>query len=55
MAVYTLPSRDGFMEKLRIKDPEKTKELLGNVSADQKAIYDITQEIYASNNLLDLP
>ncbi|KAK3104438.1 hypothetical protein FSP39_002043 [Pinctada imbricata] len=55
LAVYTLPGREAFLEKLKIKDPSKTKELLGRVAADQTVIYEITQRLYAEDNLLDLP
>ncbi|XP_061196974.1 ceramide-1-phosphate transfer protein-like [Saccostrea echinata] len=55
VAVYTLPSRKHFLEKLKVEDIEKAKDLLGRVSDVQKEIFIITEELYAKENLLDLP
>ncbi|XP_062597225.1 ceramide-1-phosphate transfer protein-like [Saccostrea cucullata] len=55
VAVYTLPSRKHFLEKLKVEDAEKAKDLLGRVSDVQKEIFVITEELYAKESLLDLP
>lgn len=55
VAVYTLPSRKHFLEKLKVEDVEKAKDLLGRVSDVQKEIFVITEELYAKESLLDLP
>lgn len=55
VAVYTLPSRKHFLEKLKVDDHEKAKDLLAKVSDLQKDIHCITEELYAKEKLLDLP
>ncbi|KAK6176466.1 hypothetical protein SNE40_014750 [Patella caerulea] len=55
LAVHTLPHRDQLMKNMKIEDVEKGKELLEQIVTEQKMIYEITQDLYAKNNLLDLP
>ena len=54
VAVYTLPHRKHLLQKMKIPD-DRVKEVLGSIIDIGRLIYDETQELYASNNLLDLP
>ena len=55
LAVYTLPTRIQFMEKLKVEDQAHTEELLGKVAELGHKIFEIVEKLYADNNLLDLP
>lgn len=55
VAVYTLPTRKHFLEKLKMDDAEKAKDLLAKVSDYQKEIFVITENIYTKEKLHDLP
>lgn len=55
VAVYTLPTRKHFLEKLKMDDTEKAKDLLAKVSDYQKEIFVITENIYTKEKLHDLP
>ncbi|XP_041378110.1 ceramide-1-phosphate transfer protein-like [Gigantopelta aegis] len=54
IAVYTLPNRKHLLQKMKIPD-EKAKEVLVSVIEVGRLIYDETQELYTTNNLLNLP
>ena len=55
IAVYTLPTRIQFMEKLKVDNMAHTEELLGKVAELGLRIFDIVEKLYADHNLLDLP
>lgn len=55
VAVYTLPTRKHFIEKLGVQDAEKASEYLGKTADLQKRIFDITEAIYTREDLHGLP
>ena len=55
IAVYTLPTRVHFMEKLKVTDIAHTEDLLGKTAALGHNIFEIVEKVYADNKLLDLP
>ena len=55
IAVYTLPTRVHFMEKLKVTDVAHTEDLLGKTAALGHNIFEIVEKVYADNKLLDLP
>lgn len=55
VAVYTLPTRKQFLEKLKVDNEERAKDLLAKVSEHQEEIFIITEELYTKEKLHDLP
>ncbi|CAG2247975.1 ceramide-1-phosphate transfer protein-like [Mytilus edulis] len=55
VAVYTLPTRKHFIEKLQAKDPVQGLEYLGKTADIQQRIFDVTEAIYTRENLHGLP
>ncbi|XP_060614953.2 ceramide-1-phosphate transfer protein isoform X1 [Anolis sagrei] len=55
LAFYTLPTRDAFLENMKVGTHEETVEMLGEALPSICKVYDVTQALYAQHNLLDLP
>ena len=55
VAMYMLPSRRQLFETMCKQDYTHALELLSSVVNAGKPVYDITQNIYAERDLLDLP
>ena len=55
LAMYMLPSRRQLIETMCRHNYEKVSELLTDVVKAGQPIYDITQQLYESHQLLDLP
>ncbi|KAL5013866.1 hypothetical protein ScPMuIL_008136 [Solemya velum] len=55
VAVYTLPKRHVFLEKINIHNEEDVEDVFVKVVEIERKIYDITQNLYAQHSLLDLP
>ncbi|XP_022094162.1 ceramide-1-phosphate transfer protein-like [Acanthaster planci] len=55
VAMYTLPTRGVFVQKYCKQEKEELETLVGPTAAIMTEIYDITQQLYADNNILDLP
>ena len=55
VAMYTLPDRQNMLGKMKIPDTEDGMGKVQVLTDQLNAVYGITQELYASNSLLDLP
>ena len=55
IAVYTLPTRVQFMEKMKVTDMAHTEDLLGKVADLGHKIFEIVEKLYSDHNLHDLP
>lgn len=55
VAVYTLPSRQHFMEKLKIEDIHSTEKLLENTGKLGMKIFDVVEKLYTDHKLHNLP
>ncbi|ESO91439.1 hypothetical protein LOTGIDRAFT_182734 [Lottia gigantea] len=55
LAVHTLPRKELLMKNMNITDEESGKITLEQTIQEMKKVYDITQDIYTKNKLLDLP
>ena len=55
VAVYTLPSRKHFIEKLKISDMAHAEILLGNTAALGHKIFDVVEKVYTDFDLHELP
>lgn len=55
LAVYTLPTRAHFMERMKVTDMSHTEGLLGRTAELGHQIFEIVEKVYADNKLLDLP
>ncbi|WAR13851.1 CPTP-like protein [Mya arenaria] len=55
VAVYTLPSRKHFIEKLKISDMSQAEKLLESTAALGHKIFDVVEQAYTDNKLHDLP
>ncbi|KAL7398612.1 hypothetical protein ABVT39_012318 [Epinephelus coioides] len=55
MAFCVLPGRPAFFEVMNVGPPEKVVAMLGEALPLISEVYQITEELYAQHNLLDLP
>lgn len=55
VAVYTIPSRKHFMEKLKVHDIAETERVLGETGTLGMKIFNVVEKLYSDNKLLDLP
>lgn len=55
MAFYVLPGRQAFFEVMNVGTPEQVVAMLGEALPLISEVYQITEELYAQNNMLDLP
>lgn len=55
MAFCTLPGRPTFFEVMNVGTPEQVVAMLGDALPFISEVYQVTEELYAQNNLLDLP
>ncbi|KAL8601376.1 hypothetical protein ACOMHN_042380 [Nucella lapillus] len=55
MAMYMLPDRESMLMKMKVENTEQGMAQIEVLIGHLKVIYDITQDVYASYNLLDLP
>ncbi|XP_058017451.1 ceramide-1-phosphate transfer protein [Ahaetulla prasina] len=55
MAFYALPTRDAFLENMRVGTTEEAIEMLGEALPYISSVYEITENLYAEHKLLDLP
>ncbi|XP_041378516.1 ceramide-1-phosphate transfer protein-like isoform X2 [Gigantopelta aegis] len=55
VAMYMLPSKKTFIDVMCKHDYANVMTMLSDVICEGKPIYDITQELYEKNGLLDLP
>ncbi|XP_042338456.1 ceramide-1-phosphate transfer protein-like, partial [Plectropomus leopardus] len=55
MAFCVLPGRPAFFEVMNVGPPEKVVAMLGEALPLISEVYEITEELYAQQNLLDLP
>lgn len=55
MAFCTLPPRNTFLETMNVGTPEEAIAMLGEALPHICRVYDITQQLYARHQLLDLP
>lgn len=55
VAVYTIPSRKHFMEKLKMHDVKETEKVLGETGDLGMKIFNVVEKLYKENKLLDLP
>ncbi|XP_077367960.1 ceramide-1-phosphate transfer protein [Festucalex cinctus] len=55
LAFCVLPGRPAFFEVMNVGPPEKVVAVLGEAMPLISQVYQITEELYAKNNLLDLP
>lgn len=55
MAFCTLPSRDSFFEVMNAGSLQEVVTLLGEALPLISEVYQITEDLYAKNNLLELP
>lgn len=55
LAVYALPDRPELLMKLHMKDTPAEMAQVEALITELEAIYDISQDLYAKNRLLDLP
>ena len=54
VAMYTTPSRERLLLKLRLDDTVGSMLKVGQLRDDLKRVYDISQEVLVKHNLLDL-
>ena len=55
VAVYTLPSRKQFIEKLKVEDVNHTEDLMEKTAILGERVFENVQKLYTDNALLDLP
>ncbi|XP_019746749.1 ceramide-1-phosphate transfer protein [Hippocampus comes] len=55
LAFCVLPGRPAFFEVMNVGPPEKVVAVLGEAVPLISEVYQITEELYAKNNLLNLP
>lgn len=55
MAFCVLPGRPAFLEVMNVGTPEQVVAMLGEAIPLISEVYQITEELYAQHNLLDLP
>ncbi|XP_043919124.1 ceramide-1-phosphate transfer protein [Protopterus annectens] len=55
VAFYALPTRATFFEVMNVGTADEVVAMLGEAMPLVAKVYDITQELYAQHNLLDLP
>ncbi|KAM9350647.1 ceramide-1-phosphate transfer protein [Symphorus nematophorus] len=55
MAFCVLPGRQAFFEVMNVGPPEQVVAMLGEALPLISEVYQITEDLYAQNNLLDLP
>ncbi|XP_032087695.1 ceramide-1-phosphate transfer protein isoform X2 [Thamnophis elegans] len=55
MAFYALPTRDAFLENMRVGSTEAAIEMLGEALPYISKVYEITESLYTEHKLLDLP
>lgn len=55
MAMYALPGRDTFFEVMNAGSEEQVIEMLTETLPIISEVYQITEDLYATNNLLSLP
>ena len=57
LAMYSLPTKVVLLERIDSEpgSEERVMETLRNIISTGKPIYDLTEELYASYKLLDLP
>ncbi|XP_041654488.1 ceramide-1-phosphate transfer protein [Cheilinus undulatus] len=55
MAFCVLPGRPAFFEVMNVGTPEQVVAMLGEALPLISEVYQITEELYAQNNMLDLP
>ncbi|KAM6981567.1 ceramide-1-phosphate transfer protein-like [Tautogolabrus adspersus] len=55
VAFWVLPGRLAFFEVMNVGTPEQVVAMLGEVLPLISEVYQITEELYAQNNMLDLP
>ncbi|XP_038579033.1 ceramide-1-phosphate transfer protein [Micropterus salmoides] len=55
MAFCVLPGRPAFLEVMNVGPPEQVVAMLGDALPLISEVYQITEELYAQHNLLDLP
>uniref|UniRef100_UPI0037E73FAD ceramide-1-phosphate transfer protein n=1 Tax=Semicossyphus pulcher TaxID=241346 RepID=UPI0037E73FAD len=55
MAFCVLPGRPAFLEVMNVGTPEQVVAMLGEALPLISDVYQITEELYAQNNMLDLP
>ncbi|XP_034732717.1 ceramide-1-phosphate transfer protein [Etheostoma cragini] len=55
MAFCVLPGRPAFLEVMNVGPPEQVVAMLGEAVPLISEVYQITEELYAQQNLLDLP
>nr|KAG5685685.1 hypothetical protein BaRGS_027195 [Batillaria attramentaria] len=55
VAMYILPNREQLLAKMKVEDTPEGKGQINKLIEQLDSVYDITQELYSKNNLLDLP
>lgn len=55
MAFCVLPGREAFLEVMNVGTPEQAVTMLGEALPLISEVYQITEDLYAQHNLLDLP
>ncbi|XP_063001141.1 ceramide-1-phosphate transfer protein [Elgaria multicarinata webbii] len=55
VAFYALPTRDAFLENMKVGTGEEAVEMLGEALPSISNVYEVTQALYTQHNLLDLP
>lgn len=55
MAFCVLPGRPAFLEVMNVGPPEQVVAMLGEALPLISEVYQITEDLYAQNNMLDLP
>ncbi|XP_025029247.1 ceramide-1-phosphate transfer protein [Python bivittatus] len=55
MAFYALPTRDAFLENMKVGTTEAAIEMLGEALPSISRVYDITEDLFTQHKLLDLP
>ncbi|XP_070615308.1 ceramide-1-phosphate transfer protein [Erythrolamprus reginae] len=55
MAFYALPTREAFLENMRVGTTEAAVEMLDEALPYIGKVYDIVENLYAEHKLLDLP
>lgn len=55
VAMYMLPSRQDLLKKMNVNDDEEGRKSLGDLVNELNEIYKVCQDLYAKDNLLDLP
>ena len=55
VAMYMLPTRPDLLKKMGLKDEEKDMHIVMDLVRELNLIYKITQDLYAKDNLLELP